>query len=151
MPEYSASEIIGSSFWAKKKVDVLSSPFDDAPVIRRANKGDFIGTVYSFLNPTTGRSTIYWMFYTSDNTPFYVKHDPDAFDLQGTGQVYAPEETDDGWGIPNNFNELIDFIIRPKYDKIGKWVVLGVAAWATVKYVPPLVLPYLESKKLLKP
>ena len=144
MPSYGVNEIIGASMWAKKSVNVKSQAFDDSPVIRVAKKDEFIGTVHSYLLPTTGRSQIHWMFYASDGKPFYVRHDENAFTLTGVGEVYGnPEEEESGssgWGwLIDTLGNAVNFVLRPKYDVIGKYVVLGVMTWGAFKYGPGIV------------
>jgi len=90
---YNASDIVGKTLYAKRKVAVKAQPFDDAPVKRVVAPGAPVGVVWSFVNPAAGRSSLYWMFESPSGYE-YAEHDPKSYDLeQLESQFEAPDES----------------------------------------------------------
>jgi hypothetical protein len=82
---YSVNDIVGKTLVAKKRVPVKASPLDSAPILRYIEAGKPVGVVYSYLEPKTGRSQLYWMFeedFFGDVTYYYIPHSVGAFDKE---------------------------------------------------------------------
>jgi hypothetical protein len=81
----SADQIIDKSLWAAKKIPYYNTPTDVAIPYGYINAGDFIGIVYSWLEPRAGRSKLWWSI-TSNRIPgsayIYVPHDAANFSLE---------------------------------------------------------------------
>ena len=75
MPTYNISQIIGKTMYAVKTVQVYNLPYDNQQPIRSINAGQPIGTVYSFVLPTTGRGDSYFMFYSLTGQAYYIKYE----------------------------------------------------------------------------
>lgn len=83
---YDVGDILDKTLWAQKTVPVLRSPNDSAVPFGEVHAGNPIGVVFSYLeaSPAANRSNLYWMFMEPgyNGKPYYVKHEPNAFDLQ---------------------------------------------------------------------
>jgi hypothetical protein len=91
MPVYPASQIIGKTMYAVKDVYIYRSPYDNAKPVFTVKAGGAIGSVYSFVSPTVGRGSYYFMFYDANRIPYYVAYDKNKLTLQGQGAKTAIE------------------------------------------------------------
>lgn len=80
---YSASQIVGKTLIANTAIQVKRVAADSSPVVRTIAKGQSVGLVYSYLPANTTRKSLYWMFYDSYNTPYYVEHKTGIFSIKG--------------------------------------------------------------------
>lgn len=121
---YSANDIIGKTLYAAKDIEVKSGAFDNSEVIQVIQKGTMIGIVYSYLLPTSGRSSLYWMFQPTYGAPFYVEHKKGRFDLEALEDqgVMSLEEIAE----LNNPKSTIDKILNTVL-KLGAMYVVGQA------------------------
>lgn len=79
MPTYSADQIVGKTLVAKKKVAIHRLPSKDSPVVYQVNPGITVGVVYSWVQGSNG---IWWMYYDSNNKPYYTLHEPGMYDIK---------------------------------------------------------------------
>lgn len=91
MPIYPASQIIGKTMLAVKDVYIYRTPFDNAKPVFTVKGGGSIGNVYSFVSPTAGRGSYYFMFLDSKNKPYYVAYDKNKLSIAGQGAKTAIE------------------------------------------------------------
>ena len=82
MPTYNAEQIIGKTLIAKRPVKLYRFADDSAPVIYTVEPGNNVGVVYSYLNPSDKRQTIYWAFYDSNNKPYFAPHKTGDYDIK---------------------------------------------------------------------
>jgi hypothetical protein len=134
--EYSATQIIGATMYAKKRIELKTLPQDNAPVYRVANAGDFIGIVYSYLEAGPGRSSLYWMYYDSDGAAYYAPHRTDTYELTGVGSVYPEVIADD---VSNWFTNLFPDFTAPFQTQIGKYFTIGAIVYMVAKFGPDLI------------
>jgi len=95
MPTFNAADIIGKTLIAKKTTNILRLPTDNAIAVYKANAGETIGVVNSYLLPNNQRNNIFWMFEDSNGKPYYVEHQQNQFDvktLQSQGVLTLEEK-----------------------------------------------------------
>lgn len=91
-----ADKFIGVTFYAAKPRTKFRIPGDYKFLPTGAKKlytfkpGELIGVVYSWLQKD---GKLYWMFYDSQNKPYYVEHSDDA--IQRTPQVKSIIKVED--------------------------------------------------------
>jgi len=121
MPTFSVSEIIGKTLIAKVRTPVYSDASDTAQPTGYVNAGQPIGTVYSWLNPKAGRTELWWLFYDSDQQPYYTPHKSGQFDisaLQAQGAITSEEKTEAAKAEAET--------ITQKVEKYGKYILVGI-------------------------
>lgn len=130
--EYSAADIIGKDLYAKRAVPIKRTAYDDAPSPYDVSAGSLVGTVYSYLEPTAGRSTLYWMFYDSAGVPYYVAHQKGLFDenrLRQQGVLTEKEK-----------QELANQEGTPQWYKLGRnMLVTGLLIYGGLRYGPDII------------
>ena len=82
MPNINASQVIGKTLVAKSNVDYF---YPIGTKIGTFNKGDVIGTVYSYAYG--GTPNLYWMIDKGSNQYIFVKHDANKLSLVGIQQI----------------------------------------------------------------
>jgi len=95
MATYNAADIVGKTLIAKKKIDIVRLPKDDASTVYTVSPGETVGVVYSYLLPNNNRKKLYWSFYDSNNKAYYVEHNVGDFDiksLQSQGALTLEEK-----------------------------------------------------------
>lgn len=76
---FNAAQIVGKTLYALNDVNITRSPYDGASAVFKVKQGQPIGVVFSYLSPTAGRSSLWWMFYDSNKKAYYVEHKPGLF------------------------------------------------------------------------
>lgn len=120
-------QVIGKTFFAKKKLPVYSSGFDYSQPVGYVQPGDMIGVVYSWLNPVTGiRSKLWWMIDRGNADYIFMPHDPDAFSFQAlqqqgvkTNQQLATEKAEQ----EAKENNPVEYYVK----NYGKWILITAA------------------------
>lgn len=93
-PTYNAAQIVGRTLYALQDAKITRSPYDNAPAVYTVKRGQPLGVVYSYLEPTTGRASLWWMFYDNNKKAYYVEHKPGFFDTKAiTAQGGKDTET----------------------------------------------------------
>jgi len=82
MPTFNAADLIGKTLIAKKTTNILRLPKSNAPSVYKAQAGETIGVVYSYLLPNNERNNIFWMFEDSNGKTYYVEHSAGKFDVK---------------------------------------------------------------------
>lgn len=129
MPTYDASQIVGKTLTARRRV-----PFFYKYVDGRENKpdgyfkaGNVVGTVQTWLNPNPPtRNKLYWAFVDAKGVSYYIPHERGSFDVKGLQQQGAQTELEllqDANKKPQTF---VDVAL-----KVG---LTAVAAWALVTF-----------------
>lgn len=82
MPTFSADQIINKALIAKKNVTAYRTPFSINKIATKYTSfkpGDFVGNVYSYVQDG---SNLHWMFYDNAKKPYYIMHEPEAFNVE---------------------------------------------------------------------
>jgi hypothetical protein len=74
---FSASDIVGKSLIAKKRVDIFDTVHSNRKRIAFVRPGDSVGIVYSWLSRPDG---LWWQFKSGSNY-YYAKHAEGLFDV----------------------------------------------------------------------
>ncbi len=82
MAVYSIDDLVGKTLFGTRDVNIKRSAFDSAPTVYTVKKGTPIGRLYSWLNAGPGADSVYFMFYDTNNRPYYVKGEPKIFSLE---------------------------------------------------------------------
>lgn len=78
MSTFNADDITGKSLIAKAAVNAYKSPSSISPLYASFKTGQTIGVVYSWINKG---GKLFWMFYDSKNSPYYVEHSEGKFSI----------------------------------------------------------------------
>lgn len=89
MATFNAADIVGKSLIAKKTIDIVRVPDDNAKSVFKVKPGETIGVVYSYLLPNQNRKNLYWMFEDSNGKAYYVEHISRNFDTEAIKQQGA--------------------------------------------------------------
>jgi len=130
MPTFSADQIINKTLIAKQPVQIKRLPLDSAPAVYTVAVGQPVGSVYSYLEPGPGQSLLYWMFYDSNNRPFYAEHKEGRFSIQSLtdqGAVTTEELTRQEKEKNETFAQ--------KLEKYAKYILIGGAGIAVLSVV----------------
>jgi hypothetical protein len=112
MTTYSADALIGKTLIAAKPVPIKRLPMDSAPVVFTVAVGQPVGIVSSYVNPTEGRSRLYWMFRDKDGRYYYSEHVQGLYSLSALtdqGVLTTKQETEAAADANKKFN-LAEFI-----------------------------------------
>jgi hypothetical protein len=112
MTTYSADALIGKTLIAAKPVPIKRVPLDNAAVVFTVATGQPVGVVSSFVNPTVGRSRLYWMFRDKDGRYYYSEHVQGLYSLSALtdqGVLTTKQETEAAAEANKKFN-LAEFI-----------------------------------------
>lgn len=82
MSEFLASDIVGKSLIAKKRVDIYDTVNAGRKRIAFVRPGDSVGTVYSWIQRPDG---LWWMFESGKNF-YYAKHAVGLFNVSNLKQ-----------------------------------------------------------------
>lgn len=132
---YSAADIIGKTLIPKVEVLVKRLPRDSDPYIYKVKAGQTLGVVYSYLEPSVERKSLYWMFKDTTGKPYYVEHASDRFSvkaLQEQGVLSTWEQIQ----ADQQANQPIVTTIKDTVIKIA-WI--GAAAFVLIKVLPGLI------------
>lgn len=131
MPIYSASQIIGKALFAKGNAALRRLPLDSAPTIFTVQAGNKVGTVYSWLDQKPGeRKNLYWMFYDSNNKPYYTEHKEGLFDVGALAEQGALSVKEQLEAEAKKNESTKDFIERIL--KYGLFALVGYGIFKTV-------------------
>lgn len=75
-------QVIGKSLFAKRVINIRSHPSESATIIKKVNPGEFVGVLYSWLNPKQGRPDMWFMFYDENNKPYYTVSGEGLYDIR---------------------------------------------------------------------
>lgn len=78
MSTYSYDQLIDKTIYAQKDVKLYRLPEDNAAPIFTVKAGQPVGTLYSVLNPKSGRSGQWLMFYDSTARAYYMPVTPNT-------------------------------------------------------------------------
>lgn len=81
MAVYSLAQLVDKTFFGVKDIECKRSANDSAPVWYTVKKGQPLGKLYSWLNPSANRDSIWLMFNDVYGKPFYVKMETGKFSL----------------------------------------------------------------------
>ena len=81
MATFNAEQIIGKTLIAKRTIGLKSLPSDASPVAVSVSPGQPLGTVVSYVNPSAGRTSLYWQISSNAGKNYWVKHETGAFDI----------------------------------------------------------------------
>lgn len=128
---YSAADVVGLTMYAKKNIEIKASAFDNSQVLWTVNAGEIIGVVHSYLAPTSGRSTLYWMFEDAYGVPFYVAHKKGLIDIKNLEEQ----------GLLS-IEDILD-AQKPLADKI----IGGILSLGTTLIVGRLIIEYIKDNE----
>ena len=75
---YDVSDLIGKTIYGSGPVDIYKSANDNAVPVQTIPKGQPIGELWSWLNPSSdwNRSNLWFMFWPDGQDSYYVKYGP---------------------------------------------------------------------------
>jgi hypothetical protein len=123
-PTYSVADLVDKTITAASRVDVYRHAQDSASPAYSVGAGQPIGTLFSWLDAdgTLDRAELWFMYYDSNNVPFYTKWGPGLYNfdiLEGQGvQTEQQKAADAAFAALPWYEQLIQ--------KYGPWV-LGLA------------------------
>lgn len=128
---FSVNQIIGKTLIAAKEVKIVRTPADNAPSVYTVKKGQVVGVVYSYLEPNTSRSSLYWMMLDYLGKPFYVKHESGLFSVKGLyeqGAIDVEQEAEKKEEKEKGTIEQLQDLVG----QAGKYGVLAIGIWGGV-------------------
>jgi hypothetical protein len=137
---YDAGQVIGKTLKAKKDIPVYKSPIDspDNKPMYSVKAGYPVGVVWSYLQPNgTDRTGLWWMFENDPYSKFkyyYVKHDPNGFDVSLIKQQMQAEGIKD---VATLAQEAVDanLTLEQKIVKYAKYAGGAVLAFLLLREV----------------
>lgn len=136
MGNYKASDILGMNLTAQKDLTAHRNGITN-PDTFIVSAGDSAGVVYSYTHSTDG-SNLWWEFLDMYENPYFIKHEPDAFDIgdltdQGVKDVAT--KTQEAAEETQKDSSPVDYYLK----KYGKPLAIGagvlILAAVTVKAV----------------
>lgn len=89
MPKtYLVSDLIGKPLIAKVATKLYRLPSDTAKSYASVAANQPLGTLFSYINPSVNTTSLWFMFYDSNNKPYYTKYASNSLkplDLQKSG------------------------------------------------------------------
>jgi len=79
--DFEASDIIGKTLYAKTRVPLKRTAWDDEPVTGYAEPGQAVGVVHTWVDPRPGRKNLWWAFVASNGSWYYTEHIGGRYDL----------------------------------------------------------------------
>lgn len=94
---FNAADIVGKTLTAIKDVPVYRWAEDNTLPIGTVKRGQPVGVVYSWLNPSpqNNRAGLWWVFYQNNNQYYYTPHCENCFsisDLKQQGVISTDEK-----------------------------------------------------------
>jgi hypothetical protein len=132
---YSAADIIGKTLIPKVEVLVKRLPRDSDPYIYKVKAGQTIGVVYSYLEPSMDRKSLYWMFKDEFGKPYYVEHGDGKFSIKALREQGAVS-TWEKIQAEQEANQPLTTTIK---DTVIKLAWIGAAAFVIIKVLPGLI------------
>ena len=80
---YYADQLIGVNLYAAKRLPLYKLPDTTSAIIGYAEKGQKVGTVYSYVGGNSG-NPLFWQFIPINGIPYYVPHKTGDFDFAAT-------------------------------------------------------------------
>lgn len=137
MAVYSLAQLLDKTFFGVKDIECKRSANDSAPVWYIVKKGQPLGKLYSWLNPSASRDSIWLMFNDVYGKPFYVKMETGKFSLSKLieqGAISVKEQIElEKQQQENNQKDGFD-----KAKDIANLGLIGVAIWAGVTVLKTL-------------
>ena len=128
---YKVSDLIDKSLVAKVNVPVTRIAQDGAESVFTVKPGQSVGVVYSWVEPTSGRSNLWFMFKDSNNRSYFAENIAGRFDvsvLQGQGVKTSEQKTKE--------QERANESLSDKIERNLKTIILiGAATYLGGKYI----------------
>lgn len=77
---YSLASLVGKPLLAKTATKLYRNPTDTSTNYASVKAGQTLGVLYSWVNPNANTNSLWFMFYDSQNKPYYVKYRIDLVD-----------------------------------------------------------------------
>lgn len=125
MPTYSISQLVGKTFFAKKKLGLYSTTFSAKPYAF-VDAGDFIGMLDSWIQ----KGSQVWFLFKSGSKTFVIKYEPFSIDttpLINEGALTIEQEKkreNDKALIDSGLTGKIEYFIK----KYGLYLVAAIVA-----------------------
>jgi hypothetical protein len=71
---FNIKNLIGKPLTAKVATKLYRSPSDNAKHYASVAAGQSLGILFSWINPSSTSNSLWFMFYDSNNKPYYVKY-----------------------------------------------------------------------------
>lgn len=96
MAAFNLTSIIGKPLTAKVATKLYRTASDDAKPYASIAAGQYMGTLYSWINPSNRTKSLWLAFYDTNNKPYYVKYATNlvnSAELKKQGVKTVEEET----------------------------------------------------------
>jgi len=86
---YTADQILDKSLMADQALEALLIPSLDGPVIATFQRGEIVGTVYSWVSNSDG---LFWEFLDTAGNSYYILHTSTSFNEQYLEEQFLAED-----------------------------------------------------------
>ena len=132
MAIFSASDIIGKTLIANESVIIKRIPTDLAPSVFTVKTGQPVGTVFSYVSPSTNNQSLYWMFKDENGRNYYSEHKKGRYSikaLESQGVLTEEEKR-------KKEEEANQSWIKTLTKTLTKFVLIGAGAYVLIKVIP---------------
>lgn len=133
MATFSLSSIVGKPLTARTAVKLYREASDTAKPYASIAAGNYMGNLYSWINPGPRTKNLWLMFYDSNNKPYYVKYTSNTVnsaELQKQGVKTVDQETREKEDQQNREQKgAVQYYI----EKYVPWIIAGFIAVPVLK------------------